>query len=368
MTLVEQYDAAVASNTIRNDPIQRMVVTEFERVREGLNQPLRKWFDFRPKKLTQGLYLHGPVGVGKTWLVDLFYQSVTQPHKARFHFHHFMQEIDSQLRCLQGQKDPLRRIAHDLSKSVRLLCLDEFLVHHVADAMILSELLQALFEHDVVLVAATNTSPDDLYLNGVRRERFLPAIDLIKQHCEVLALTQDHDYRLGREALFQAYLSPLDDLAKNTLIKQFETIVTNPIDHVELTVQNRPIVSVKCGERAVWFAFDVICNMPRCQLDYLEIAERFDTVFLSDIPVLTQNDTTQVILLIYLIDVMYDQGIRLVVSAAVPPDELYTQGPMIKSFQRTLSRLQEMQSVDYLKRHQRRHLSHFVDEKDLNIV
>lgn len=359
MTLLDVYNTAIASADITDDAAQRAVIVDLQRLTDALTQPPRRWYTLGRKKPINGVYLHGPVGVGKTYLVDLFYEAIPDTHKARFHFHHFMQQIDSQLRRLQGQKDPLRRIAADLAKSTRLLCLDEFLVHDVADAMILSELLQALFAYDIVLVATANTAPDDLYLKGVQRTRFLPAIALIKQHCEVLQLTNDHDYRLGRAPLGEAYLCPLDESAHNSLITQFNSMAKTPVEKGELIVQQREIPCIKYSERTVWFAFDVICNMPRCQLDYLEIADRFDTVFVSDIPQLGEQDTVRALLLIHFIDVMYDRGIRLIISAAVPASQLYVAGAMQTSFKRTLSRLEEMHSADYLHRHEHRDVTNF---------
>ena len=353
MSLVEDYNAAISRDEIKEDPSQRQVLVAMQRVADEL---VIKPSWFRRKKLVSGLYLYGPVGVGKTYLGDLFYQHVPEKHKARFHFHQFMQQVDAQLRLLQGQKDPLRRIAANIAKTTRLLCFDEFMVYDVADAMILAELFQALFAHDVVLVATSNTAPDDLYLNGPQRERFLPAIALIKQHCQVYGLTEHCDYRLGRGVLEQAYLCPLNAKTQQEITDQFTAMDMNVREEIDITVQQREIRCVKCSDRAVWFRFNIICNLPRSQLDYLEIADRFDTVFVSDVPALTQNDTTRVILLIHLIDVLYDRGLRLVMSAAVPLVELYQAGPMAKNFQRTLSRLEEMQSQDYLRRHQRRQI------------
>jgi len=351
MPLITAYNAAVASGEIGEDPAQRELIPHFQRVSNELAASAHSWFSWFYKKQVVGLYLYGPVGVGKTYLMDLFFQDVQEPRKSRFHFHHFMQQVDAQLRRLQGHKDPLRRIAADVAKSTRLLCLDEFLVHDVADAMILSELLQALFAHGVVLVATANTSPDDLYLEGVQRARFLPAIALIKQDSQVLFLDKKRDYRLGRDPLLRAYLYPLDNDSEQALEQQFDIIAINSVERAELMVQHRPVLCVRSSEHAVWFEFHVICNIPRCQLDYLEIADRFKTVFLSNVPVLSSDDTTWVILLIHFIDVMYDRGVRLIVSAAAPIGQLYLSGPMYTEFQRTVSRLQEMQSADYLLRH-----------------
>ncbi len=354
MKLMDYYDAGVSSADIQDSSAQREVVLHLQRVVDELACPKPSWFNWGLKKKEQGLYLYGPVGVGKTFLVDLLYQHVAESHKARFHFHQFMQQVDAQLRRLQGTKNPLQYIAAKLAKTTRLLCFDEFLVYDVADAMILSDLLQAILSQGVILVASSNTAPDNLYANGVHRERFLPAIDLIKQHCQILALADGRDYRLGREPMFAAYLSPLDKAAQQTLAKQFSEMATHIVEKVEIPVQKRLIPCVKRGERVVWFEFDVICNLPRSQLDYLEIADRFDTVFVSNIPILTQQDTVRAILLIHFIDVMYDRGIRLIISAAASIDKLYLKGEKLNEFQRTQSRLEEMQTDDYLRRHKRR--------------
>lgn len=359
MKLVEEYEKAIALGDISDDAVQRQVLPSLQRLMDDLSQTkARSWLPWRRSPRVQGIYLYGPVGVGKTYLMDLFYQQVVEPKKARFHFHHFMQQIDAQLRQRQGQKDPLHKIAADLSKTIRLLCFDEFLVHDVAYAMILSEFLQALFAKGIILVATSNTRPDDLYLNGVQRKRFMPVISLIKSRCEIINLAHQKDYRFGRELLLQTYLYPLETQTNQILVEQF-THLTQEIDEEgTLCIQNRDIPFIKCGDQAVWFDFKVICNLPRSQLDYLEIADRFDTVFISDIPVLTERDTLFAIMLVHLVDVLYDRGIKLVVSAAVPLEELYTVGEVTQEFKRTRSRLQEMQAADYLKRHPWRHEQH----------
>jgi len=354
MTLMGEYDAAILRSEIENDPVQRNVIIQLQRVADALSTRRGSWLPWRRKKTIQGVYLYGAVGVGKTFLIDMFYQYVPIEKKARFHFHHFMQQIDHQLRQLQGQKDPLMTIAAHIAETTQLLCFDEFLVDDVADAMILGELLKAILIHDVVLVASSNMAPDDLYRNGVQRDRFLPAIVEIKRHCQVVSMRHNSDYRLGRAPFSEAYVYPLNAATHTILTNQFLAIAGHADEAVELTIQNRLVQCVKCSKRAVWFAFNKLCNSPRSQLDYLEIADRFDTVFVSDIPQLSRDDFVRVILLIRFIDVMYDRGIRIMMSAAVPLDDLYLQGPMQKEFERTLSRLQEMQSEDYVRRHHRR--------------
>lgn len=349
MLLMNQYDAAIAMGDIENSAAQRAVVLALDTIIDNLHA--KKWYWPWGRSSIPGLYVYGPVGVGKTYVLDLFYQSVPDAHKARFHFHHFMQMVDGELRRLQGVRNPLQQIARALTQSTRVLCLDEFLVHDVADAMILAELLQQLLRHDVILIATANTRPDDLYLGGVHRERFLPAIALIKEHCQVMSINDTQDHRLDRAAQLDAYLTPLNVHSMEQLAQQFNGLASDSTEHGNILIQKREIEYVKMGASAIWFDFHAICNMPRSQLDYLEIAERFDTVFVSNIPVMRPDDTVHAILLIHFIDVMYDRGIRLIVSAEDLPAVLYKEGPMRTSFKRTESRLNEMQSADYLIRH-----------------
>jgi cell division protein ZapE len=354
MTLMAQYDAAIARGEINDDPLQREILTHMERLASDLKAANASWFSRFRKSYVKGLYIYGPVGVGKTYLVDLFYDHVDVPKKARFHFHHFMQQVDAKLRRLQGQKNPLQQVAKEIAQSIRLLCFDEFFVHDVAFAMILAELLQALIAHGVILVISSNTAPDDLYKNGVQRKRFLPAIVAINKNCEVLNLNEQRDYRVGREPLVDAYLYPLNKQTQQIMERQFIQLAEEVQEQGSIHIQNREIPFLKCGGKSIWFAFDVLCNLPRSQLDYLEIADKYDNIFLNDVPVLTEHHTLQTIMLIYFIDVMYDRGINVIISAAAPVAELYVQGEMLETFKRTLSRLTEMQSVDYLSRHPKR--------------
>lgn len=354
MNLMAQYDSAIAKGEIQDDTLQREIITHMQDLADGLAKPKASWFRWRNNHEVKGLYLYGPVGAGKTFLVDLFFQYLEEPKKARFHFHHFMQQIDAQLRKLQGQNDPLRVIAKRIAQTTRIVCFDEFLVHDVAFAMILAELLQALIAEKVVIVISSNTPPEELYRNGVQRARFLPVIALIKQHCDVLKLDEPIDYRLGREPLVDAYLYPLTAATQQTMLDQFNLLAKDISDKGEVLVQNREIPFIKCASRSIWFDFDVVCNLPRSQLDYLEIADRFDHVFVSNIPRLTESHTAQTIMFIHFIDVMYDRGIKVILSAAVSVEDLYVKGEMLSTFQRTLSRLIEMQSADYLRRHPRR--------------
>lgn len=354
MSLLTRYEDAIIRKDIKDDPLQRQVLAPLQRLTDELQQAPRGFWLWRKKTPCQGLYLYGPVGVGKTFMMDLFYDNLAIKEKKRFHFHHFMQQVDERLRALQGQKNPLQRIADELAEGARLLCFDEFMVDDVAYAMILSDLMQAIFQRGVSLVATSNTRPDDLYLKGVQRQRFMPVIAAIKTHCEVVNLGDHRDYRLGRLPDMATWLTPLNEANAQRFAEQFEQITGTPQQDGHLILQHREVPCLGCSDTAVWFDFRVICNLPRSQLDYLEIANRFDTVFVSDIPCLGENDTVLAIMLIHFVDVMYDRGIRLILSAAVPITQLYEAGEMSQAFRRTSSRLQEMQSVDYLQRHPHR--------------
>jgi cell division protein ZapE len=360
MTLIDHYEAAIHRGEINDDPLQRALLVYMDRLANDLKKANGSWFSRIWKPHIQGLYIYGPVGAGKTYLVNLFYEHVEETRKARFHFHHFMQQIDAQLRRVQGQKDPLKQIAKKLAKSIRVLCFDEFFVHDVAFAMILAELLQALISQGVILVISSNTVPDELYKSGVHRKRFLPAIEAINKNCEVLNLNELRDYRIGREPMAQAYLYPLNEQTQKIMSGQFKRLAGEFTEHGFIMIQNREIPYLKCGARAIWFAFDVLCNLPRSQLDYLEIANKYDIVFISDVPLLTENHTLQTIMFIHLIDVLYDRGIHVIISAAVSVTELYVKGEMLETFKRTLSRLTEMQSRDYLIRHPKREVKEIV--------
>ncbi|KTD58518.1 ATPase [Legionella sainthelensi] len=362
MTLINQYETAVARGEIVDDPLQRDILQHFQRLTEEIKKSNSSWFYPWRKSRVKGIYLYGPVGVGKTYLVDLFYEFLEEKKKARFHFHHFMQQVDAQLRLLQGQKNPLLQIAKKLAKNTRILCFDEFMVHDVAYAMILAELLKALVAHGVILVISSNIPPDDLYRDGVHRKRFLPAIAAIKENCEVLYLNEQRDYRIGRAPLLDAYLCPLNQHTSQAMEKQFVLLNSEFQEHGIITIQKRTIPYLKCGIKSIWFAFDILCNLPRSQLDYLELADKFDTIFVSDVPALTVNHTLQTIMFIHFIDVMYDRGINIILSAEVTAEQLYVEGEMVETFKRTLSRLLEMQSVDYLARHPKRELQELISD------
>ena len=350
MNLMDHYITSINHGDITDDQQQRAIISILQATADDLIL-VRPWYLFsRRKNTAQGVYICGPVGAGKTYLMDLLYSCVEIKNKKRFHWHQFMQYIDDQLRLCQGQRDPVKRIAKKISKNVNLLCLDEFLVNDVADAGILTVLLKTLFAHGVVLVITSNTQIDALYAHGIHREQFLPAIALLKQHCTAVYLNNGHDYRLGRASIDHKYLHPLNSSVQAALVQDFFKLTHQHPAAFEVCVQKRLITCVAASNNVIWFSFQVLCNIPRCARDYLEIADHYCTVFLSDVPKLLEYDTVKLVLLMHLVDVFYDRGTELIISAEVPLESLYVAGPMLDTFQRTLSRLQEMQADDFLKR------------------
>lgn len=300
----------------------------------------------------QGIYLWGSVGRGKTYLLDSFYHSLPFPQKMRIHFHRFMRQIHHELKTLKNTQNPLTIVAARLAKQVRVICLDEFLVADITDAMLLSGLLKALFEQQVTLVATSNVAPDDLYKNGFQRERFLPAIALIKQHTEVIKADSAVDYRLRTLENAGIYQYPLDEKAEQKLEESFQEIAPDEGKaNLKLEINRRRIPTRRCADGIVWFDFQELCNIPRAVADYIELARCFNTVIISNIMAMDDEDEKENILrLINLVDEFYDRNVKLIISAEVPPEQLYTGRRHALLFQRTASRLKEMGSHAYLER------------------
>lgn len=346
--LIDSYQLAVNREEIVSDSAQIEVLWALQEILSSISQKRSwSWWPWQKKNKTKGLYIVGPVGTGKTFLVDLFFQHLPQGYGKRFHFLHFMQLVDQQLRQRQGQIDPLRKIIKTFAKQTKILCFDEFAVDDVAHAMILAELLDEFFAHGLILVATSNTHPDNLYLKGVQRQRFISAIETIKDHCDIKTLLAQRDYRTGRTVHIKTYLHPLTQAHHDLLTSQFELLAVNPQTKTQLIVQNREVQCMKQADNIIWFNFDQICQVPRSQLDFLELSQRFTNFVISQVRQMGPNDTREAILWIQLIDVLYDQNRRIIVSAEIEIDALYTGGEMAHDFKRTISRLHEMQSTDY---------------------
>lgn len=347
--------------TIRNQP-QFIHDTAQEAAIAELDALWHELIDFKTKRnyflgrsllspdVPQGLYFWGGVGRGKSFLMDVFFACVPYKRKRRIHFHHFMSEVHHELKNLAAHKDPLIALADNMAKSTRLLCFDELHVSDIADAMILGRLMAALFERGVVMIITSNAAPDELYPNGLQRQKFLPAIELIKKNLKIINIDSGNDYRLREMAnapLFMLTTEPGSGMRMNAI---FDRLATNTfINSKKIDIQSRIINVEKLANNVVWFDFKSICEGHRSQADYLEIAHKFSTVFVSNIPKMSANEAAATQRFIWLVDVLYDNRVKLVASAEVKPQELCTNPVQTNEFTRTVSRLIDMQSQDYLE-------------------
>jgi cell division protein ZapE len=302
-----------------------------------------------------GLYLWGGVGRGKTWLMDAFFAAIPFRRKKRLHFHRFMQEIHHALRDRQGQKNPLESIADEFSRDAKLLCLDEFFVIDIADAMLLGGLLAALFERGVTLVTTSNIEPDGLYMNGLQRQRFLPAIEQLKRHTQVLNVDGGVDYRLRSQEMTERYLCPLDDRADAFMEQWVQQLAGDEVlqRKTSIELEGRKVAVRVLGEHLAWFDFRTLCDGPRSQNDYIALAKRFDTILLSNVERMNAMLDDVARRFVNLVDEFYDAGVKLIVTSEVPIAELYSSGHLEFEFQRTESRLQEMQTQEYMAQSRR---------------
>jgi cell division protein ZapE len=287
------------------------------------------------------------VGRGKSFLMDCFFGAVPLVRKTRVHFHEFMRDVHRQLQEVKGTTDPLDVVGYRLARRSRLICFDEFQVSDIADAMILHRLLARLFQLRVGLVMTCNDAPDQLYPDGLQRERLLPAIELLKEHLDVVQIDAGVDYRHLAMQQVDAYVTPLGEAAEQRLAAAFARIAEVDDQEPVLRIEGRTIRARRRAGGIVWFDFVELCGGPRSHNDYLEIASQFHTVVLSNIPCLSAAQSAEARRLMWLVDILYDRGVRLIVSAQAPPDQLYQAGFMKKEFERTASRLIEMQSKEY---------------------
>lgn len=356
MTIKDAYAAALQANGLQNDAAQNRVVGHLQRLQQQILQPisyarrLRSWLSGSADYAgTRGIYLWGGVGRGKTLLMDLFFTTLAIEDKKRIHFHRMMSDIHARLRVLEDVEDPLEQVATDIAADVRVLCFDEFYVSDIADAMLLGKLLDGLFRRGVTLVATSNSKPADLYRDGLQRERFLPAIALLEQHTNVMELDSGTDYRLQLLQQAGTYLTPAGDDTNSKLRHYFDEIASaDIIENRALQILGREVRTVRCAKGVAWFDFMEICDGPRSQEDYIEIARWYPTVIISDIPQLTHELDNPGRRFIALVDEFYDRKVKLIVSAATGVESLYSGERLQFEFRRTASRLLEMQSNDYL--------------------
>ncbi|WP_280552408.1 cell division protein ZapE [Halomonas sp. 25-S5] len=296
-----------------------------------------------------GLYCWGGVGRGKTYLMDAFFETLPFPEKMRTHFHRFMQRVHNELEHYKGERNPLTLIAAKFAAEARVICFDEFFVKDITDAMILANLLESLFAHGVVLVATSNIVPGELYKDGLQRARFLPAIDLLERHCEVVNVDSGIDYRLRALERAEIFHAPLDDEAEAELARSFREIAGHEGEAgAPIEINRRVLHARRLHDDVVWFEFSELCDGPRSQNDYIELAREFHSVLVSNVTRMGASQDDQARRFINMVDEFYDRGVKLLMSAEVQAEQLYRDGRLEFEFQRTLSRLQEMQSHDYL--------------------
>lgn len=341
------------SQGFQHDPAQASAVALFEQLYQRLHQASAtksSWWPFAKTqtKAVTGLYLWGGVGRGKTWLMDMFYNSLDFPAKRRMHFHQFMNAIHLELKKLGERSDPLPQAVLAVIGDIRVLCFDEFFVSDIGDAMILAGVMHTLVDHGITLVATSNVEPDRLYYDGLQRARFLPAIELLKQHTQVMEMGNGDDFRLRALDQMNTFLVPHNEAHQEQLASDFATIAGETGHGGIVHINERDIPALRQSDGVVWFTFDTLCNGHRSAADYVELARQFHTIVLSNIPQLEREHNDASRRFIHLIDALYDHRVKLIASAAAEPQDLYQGTRLSMEFQRTSSRLIEMRSHDYL--------------------
>ena len=358
MSVKEAYLAELAARGYQADPAQLRAVealercaTEWAAFKQQRSNAFKKLIN-RPS-IPRGVYMYGGVGRGKSFLMDCFYNAVVLKRKTRLHFHEFMREVHRELAELQGTVNPLDELGRRISKRFRLICFDEFHVADITDAMILHRLLAALLDNGVGLVTTSNFRPDDLYPNGLHRDRILPAIALLNAQLEVLNVDNGTDYRRRTLQALKLYHTPNGPDADRAMTEAFDALAETHDEDPTLHIEARQIQARRRAGGLVWFDFKTLCGGPRSQNDYLEIATQFHTVFLSNVPHMQVRMASEARRFTWLVDVLYDRRVKLIVSAEVPAAALYTEGPLAHEFPRTVSRLEEMQSQEYVSQERR---------------
>jgi len=353
LSVTEAYQRLLTERGYASDPAQLRAVAALQRCQD-------EWADYKARRsnavtkllrrppIPRGVYMFGGVGRGKSFLMDCFFNEVPLQRKTRLHFHEFMREVHRELQDLKGTVDPLDELGKRIARRFRLICFDEFHVADVTDAMILHRLLAALFANRVSIVTTSNFHPDDLYPNGLHRDRIQPAIDLLKARLEVVNVDNGVDYRRRLFEQVELYHTPLGAAADKAMEAAFERLAEARDDKPLLHIENREIRARRRAGGVVWFDFKHLCGGPRSQNDYLELASQFHTLLLSDVPAMSPRLASEARRFTWLVDVLYDRRVKLIMSAQVRPEGLYTDGPLVHEFPRTVSRLVEMQSAEYL--------------------
>ena len=347
------YQQRLAEKGFRSDPAQLRAIQELDRCAEEWSHYKRKRSSSLKKfihrlPVPKGVYMYGGVGRGKSFLMDCFYDAVPIKRKTRLHFHEFMREVHRELANLQGTENPIDVLGERMAKRFKLICFDEFHVNDVADAMLLHRMLQSLFDNQVGFVTTSNFRPDQLYPNGLHRDRILPAIALLNERLEVMSVDNGTDYRQRTLEKLRLYLTPITPDTDAEMHQAFDELSAGNDEEPVFELKSRKIKARRRRGPVIWFDFRDLCGTASSQNDYLEIATQCHTVLLSNVPEMDASMSTSARRFTLLIDVLYDRRVKLMVSAAVEPARLYTKGALAHEFVRTASRLEEMQSAEYL--------------------
>lgn len=353
MSVRELYQRTLAERGYTADAAQMAAIDALERCEN-------EWAAYKARRgnalvrllarpeIPRGVYMHGGVGRGKSFLMDCFFNAVPLKRKTRLHFHEFMREVHRELADMHGTVDPLKVLGERMSKRFRLICFDEFHVADITDAMILYRLLESLFEHGVSIVTTSNFHPDGLYPNGLHRDRILPAIELLKARLHVINVDHGIDYRQRTLEQVEMYQTPPGERADAAMSAAFERLAEAKDESPELNIEHRVLKARRRAGGVVWFDFRELCGGPRSQNDYLELAARFHAVLVSGVPQMSPRLASEARRFTWLVDVMYDRRVKLILSAEVEAEALYTEGPLAHEFPRTVSRLHEMRSAKFL--------------------
>ena len=360
MTPLERYQADLKRPDFFHDAAQENAVRHLQRLYDdliardqGKSGLMGKLFGKKPQGPVKGLYFWGGVGRGKTYLVDTFFDALPFEQKMRTHFHRFMKRVHEEMKTLKGEKNPLTIIGKRFADEARVICFDEFFVSDITDAMILATLMEELFKNGISLVATSNIVPDGLYKDGLQRARFLPAIALLKEHTDIVNVDSGVDYRLRALEQAELFHFPLGQAAEDSLRKSFQSLLpdcTHMVENEALMIENRAIHAVRVCEDVAWFEFRELCDGPRSQNDYIELGKIFHAVILANVEQMSVAKDDMARRFINLVDEFYDRNVKLIISAEVELKDLYTGGRLSFEFQRTLSRLLEMQSHEFLSR------------------
>ena len=344
----ELYLNLIDDGQLSFDKEQAKLLEKFNHLNESLTKRSKSWFG---QKKIKGLYIRGEVGRGKTQMMDIFFETLNIQEKKRVHFHRFMKILHDDLDKISAQKDPLKKVAKDISKKTKVLCFDEFYVEDIGDAMLLGRFINELFENKVTLITTSNTHPDNLYRDGLHRSRFLPAIKSIKENCEIYELNSAQDYRLRTLEQLEIFIIGKGDQGIKELESNFIELTNGEFqDRQKIKILGREINTIKLAQGSLWVSFKEICEGPRSAKDYIEICSEFHTLFVSNVPIMKGSNDDSARRFIALVDECYERNVNLILSMETELEQIYSGERLLEPFKRTISRLEEMRSKEYLSR------------------